>query len=146
MIKIRQILLILIVVVAVSCKNKIKIAQENLLGCWKLIEMDGGEPTMIHYVKYEEGKGQAYWGFNRLSHLFLDSVPIVYKLSLDSAENILQTVYTSTDTAVSKLTFMEEGKYDAQVLKSKRIWSYSKITDEELENLIVGSLDTDNFK
>lgn len=137
-----KVIILLTLFALTSCSSQLDKVKSELIGCWELTEIDGvEEPGFINYVKYSESKSYIYWGVETEQGLLVDSSEIRYSLKLDKSENVLLVACTEADSTVSKVSITENSKMKFTVLKSKKIWSYKRITEEKLKKFISSRID-----
>ena len=134
--------IVLVLCLLVACNNKLSTTKSELIGCWKLTMIDGKKDSkLIHYVKYDESEGNAYWGSESDNKLFISSSEFDYELKLDENKNVLLTILTESDTTLSEISIANNSVLTCKVLKSNRIWKYERISQRQLDQILSSAID-----
>ena len=138
----KKVLFLVILGTLFSCRSQLEETKASLIGCWELTDVDGDPiPNTIHLVKYGESESYVYWGSKTDYGVVINRNKIRYTVEMDKDDHAILTVFQEKDSAISQIAFKDDSSLECTVVKNGKIWSYKRITEEELERVVASAVE-----
>ena len=135
----KLILHILLIFTLASCSNESEKPNADLLGCWKLVAVDGkNESTNMQFVKYKKKKAKVYWASETEYGLIVNPYESTYTIEMVDGKREI-TFYGDNDTVTSIIEV--KGDQLSLQVKGKSLWTYKRISQKELDDMLKRAVD-----